>query len=156
MKISASESKPFQRRNSWLSQAKRMAEPFQIQIAILIQLIQKPNFSCTQFKVLGLAHENFGVWTGPKMPILPRAFYPFIFPWLLDACHLFPVPRFLITTDKIHTMQGNNLTLKLLLLMLCFNLCFYLIYCFKLAYFIYYLILFSKLVKMKVDYKVRD
>ena len=35
MKVSASESKPFQRRNSRLSQAGRTAEPFQIQIAVL-------------------------------------------------------------------------------------------------------------------------
>ena len=35
MKGSASESKPFQRRNSQLSQAGRTAEPLQIQIAVL-------------------------------------------------------------------------------------------------------------------------
>ena len=36
MKVSTSESKPFQRRNSRLSQAGgRTAEPFQIQIAVL-------------------------------------------------------------------------------------------------------------------------
>ena len=34
MKCSASELKLFQRPNSWLSQAKRTAEPFQIQIAV--------------------------------------------------------------------------------------------------------------------------
>ena len=35
MKSSASETKPFQRRNSRLSQAKRTAEPFQMQVAVL-------------------------------------------------------------------------------------------------------------------------
>ena len=52
MKGSAFESKQFQRRNSRLSQAGRTAEPFQIQI---------------ELKVLhaGLAHEKFGVLTGP-------------------------------------------------------------------------------------------
>ena len=36
MKVLASESKQFQRRNSRLSQAGRTAEPFQIQIAVLL------------------------------------------------------------------------------------------------------------------------
>ena len=36
MKVSASESKPFQRRNSGLSQEGRTAESFQIQIAVCL------------------------------------------------------------------------------------------------------------------------
>ena len=39
MKSSASESKPFQRRNSRLSQAERTAEPFQIQIGVFFMYL---------------------------------------------------------------------------------------------------------------------
>ena len=67
MKSSVSESKPFQSCSkgeilAGLGKAKRTGEPFQIETGIPNNiLIQTLNFSCTQFKVLGLAHEKFGV-----------------------------------------------------------------------------------------------
>ena len=39
------------------------------------QLIQTPNFSCTQFNVLDSAHEKLGVWAGPNL------FYPTLILW---------------------------------------------------------------------------
>ena len=64
MKNSASESKPFQsrdqRRNSQPRQAKRKAEPFEIETRVP-NWFMTLNFSCTLFNVSGSAHEKLGV-----------------------------------------------------------------------------------------------
>ena len=74
MKSLASESKPFRRRNSRLSQAKRMAVPFQIQIAVLncssdaelfIYLIQGIRFGSWKVR-----HLNWALLSLKKIPFL--------------------------------------------------------------------------------------